>query len=113
MVVAHISQADLPRTARTEETVAELGGIDNARVAETRFGVDERVEEPGGVGEVRAHVWVRRAEEVEEDEVLDRREWRRWCCGGDQTAFWVRWEEGRRPYFGEVSVREEAPSGGG
>jgi len=113
MVVAHISQVDIPRAARTEETVAERSGVNNARVTETRFDADERVEEPGGVGEVRAHAWVRRAEEVEEDEVLDRREWRRWCCGGDQTAFWVRWEEGRRPYFGEVSVREKARGGGG
>ena len=83
MVVAHVSQADIPRAAPVEETVAERSGIENARVAEARFGVDERVEEPGGVGEVGAHAWMRRAEEVEEDEVLDRRDGRRRRCGGD------------------------------
>jgi hypothetical protein len=39
--------------------------------------------------------------------VLDRRERRRRRRGGDQTAFGVRWEVGRRPSFGEVSVREK------
>jgi hypothetical protein len=83
MVVAHISQADIPRAARVEETVAERSGVENASVTEARLGADERVEEPGGVGEVGAHAWVRGAKEVDEDEVLDRREWRRRCCGGD------------------------------
>ena len=83
MVVAHISQADIPCAAPVEETVAERSGIEDARVTEARFGADERVEEPGGIGEVGAYAWVRCAEEVDEDEVLDCRDWRRRCCGGD------------------------------
>jgi hypothetical protein len=83
VVVAHVSQADIPASPRAKETATELGGVENARVAEARFGADESVEEPGGVGEVGAYVWAWCAEEVDEDEVLDRRDWRRRCCGGD------------------------------
>jgi len=50
----------------------------------------EHVKEPGSVREVGAHVWVQCADaadsgakEVNKDKVLDRREWRRWCCSGD------------------------------
>jgi hypothetical protein len=72
MVIAHVSQADVARTAGDEEApVADCGGVDRARSAETRLSADESIEEPGGVGEVGAHAWARGAEEVDKDEVLD------------------------------------------
>jgi hypothetical protein len=73
MIVAHISQADVTRAAGVEEAPgAEHGGIEDARIAEARLGSDERIEEPRGVGIVGAHARMCRAEEVDEDEVLDR-----------------------------------------
>ena len=83
MVVAHVAQADVHRGARAEEARAERGGVEDACGAEARLGADQRIEEPGGVGEVGAHARMGRAEEVDEDEVLDCRERRRGRCGGD------------------------------
>lgn len=71
VVVAHVSETTVRRAAWAEEAVAECCGVDEPCCAEARLGVYERVEEPGGVGEVGAHVGVRGAEEVEKDEVLD------------------------------------------
>jgi hypothetical protein len=82
MVVTHVAQASVRRGARAEEAAAELGSVEDARVAQARLGADERVEEPGGIGEERAHERVRGAEEIEQDEVLDHREGRCWCRGG-------------------------------
>jgi hypothetical protein len=83
VVVAHVSQADVGRVAGAEEARgAKHGGVEDARVAEARLGSDERIEEPCGVGEVGAHARMCRTEEVDEDEVLDRRERRRRRCGG-------------------------------
>ena len=73
MIVAHVSQADVGAAARVEEAPgAEHGGVEDPRFPEARLGSDERIEEPCGVGEVGAHTRMCRAEEVDEDEVLDR-----------------------------------------
>ena len=105
MVVGHIPQAAVRRgTTRAEEAAPQRIGVEDARVAQTRLGADERVEEePGRVGEVGAHERVCGAEEIEEDEVLDRREGCCGRCGGEEAALWVWREEGCPPCFGEVS----------
>jgi hypothetical protein len=79
MIISHICQANIPRRARVEKATAERSGIEEACVAEARLGTDEDVEEPGCVGEVGTHERVWRAEDVEEDKVLDCWEW---SCGG-------------------------------
>jgi hypothetical protein len=67
MIIAHICQANVPCGACVEKATTERRGIEDARVAEARLGVDEDVEEPGCIGEVGTHLRVWRAEEVEED----------------------------------------------
>jgi len=55
-------------------------------VVEALFGDEEYIKEPGRVREVGTHVWVQSADaakEVDKDEALDRRQWRRWSCSGD------------------------------
>jgi hypothetical protein len=67
MIISHICQANVPCRACVEKAATERSGIDDARVAEARLGVDEDVEKPGCVGEVGTHARVWRAEEVKED----------------------------------------------
>ena len=72
MVVSHVSQANIPCRTRVENLKAtvESCGI-GAYVVEARLGADEDVEKPCCVKKVGAHERVWRAEEDEEDEVLD------------------------------------------
>ena len=71
MIVSHITKEPIRRRARVEKAAPERVGIEDPGVAEARLGADECVEEPGCVGEIGTHARVRRAEEVEEDQVLD------------------------------------------
>jgi len=71
MVVAHISQADIPHAVHMEETLTERGSVNNACITETCFDPDKHVEEPSSDREVGAHTWVRHAEVVKGDKVLD------------------------------------------
>jgi hypothetical protein len=71
MIVSHITKETIPHHTRVEKAAAERGGIEDPCVAEARLGADKRVEEPGCVGVVGTHARVLRAEEIEEDEVLD------------------------------------------
>lgn len=71
MVISHICQANIPCRACVEKATAERTGIEDTCVAEARLGADEDVEEPGCVGKVGTHLRMWRAEEVEEDQVLD------------------------------------------
>ena len=53
-------------------------------VTEALFSADEHIKEPGSVREVGAHMWAWCADaakdlEVDEDKVLNRREWCHWC----------------------------------
>ncbi len=75
MIVSHICQVNIPRRARVEKATAERGGIEDACVAEAHLRAGEDVEEPGCVGEVGTYLRMWRAEEVEEDQVLDCGEW--------------------------------------
>ena len=111
VVVAHVAEAVVRRAALAEEAPAEYRGVEDPRCAQARLGIDESVEEPGGVREVRAHAWVGRAEEVEQNEVLDGGELCDWRRGREQTAFWMRGEVGSRPGFGEVAVSGAYVSG--
>jgi hypothetical protein len=81
VVVAHVGLARVRRGAGAEKAVAELTRVEDLRLAQARFSADECVKEPAGVWEVRVHSRVSGAEEVEEDQVLDRRERSRWRRG--------------------------------
>jgi hypothetical protein len=52
VVIAHVAEAVVRRAALAEEAPAEHRGVEDPRCAQARLGVDERVEEPGGIGEV-------------------------------------------------------------
>jgi hypothetical protein len=71
MIISHICQVNITSRARVEKATAQRSGVEDACVAEARLGADEDVEEPGCVGEVGTHERVWRAEEVEEDKVVD------------------------------------------
>ena len=71
VVVTHVSETMIVRAAGAEKAVAQRRGIDYPCCAQARLGVYERVEEPGGVGEVGAHAGVSGAEEVKEHQVLN------------------------------------------
>lgn len=105
MVVSDVTVNRLVAGALPEERVVAVdGGRGSSQVpslAEPRLRVDHLVEQPSGLWEVRLYQRASRAEEVEEDEVLDRGE-----LGGrgfeEQAPFGVRVDVARSPFLCEV-----------
>jgi len=63
MIISHICQANITCRTGVEKVTTESCSIEDVYVAEARLGVEEVVEEPGCVREVRTHERVWRAEE--------------------------------------------------